>query len=119
MKTYQGNCHCGAVKFTFDHDEIREGVRCNCSLCKRKGAVMSPFTIASDKLRIDANENDLACYQFGSKVARHFFCKNCGIYPFHRTLRSPNEYRVNLACIDEINIFELDISIIDGKSLPD
>lgn len=119
MKTYQGNCHCGAITFSFAHEEIREGVRCNCSLCKRKGAVMSPFTIAPDKIQIGAKEGDLSCYQFGSKVASHYYCKHCGVYTFHKTLRNPDEYRVNLGCIDDIDIFELPISVMDGKSLPD
>ena len=119
MKTYHGNCHCGAISFLFEHDEIREGVRCNCSLCKRKAAVMSPFTIKPEALNIDVKDENLGCYQFGSKIARHYYCKRCGIYPFHQTLRAPDEYRVNLGCIDDIDIFELDIRVIDGKSLPD
>ena len=118
MKTYHGNCHCGAVKFSFDHDEITQGVRCNCSICKRKGAVMSPFTIKPEDLVIEAEDNMLGNYRFGSKVAHHYFCKQCGIYPFHQTLRNPGEYRVNLGCIDDVDIYSLDIRVFDGKSLP-
>lgn len=118
MTTYSGNCHCGAVSFSFEHEpKIESGVRCNCSICKRKGAVMSPFTIAPEQFRIEAEEGILGMYQFGNKVARHFFCKSCGIYPFHQTLRQPGYYRVNLGCIDEIDTFSLSIEVFDGKSL--
>jgi len=119
MKTYEGNCHCGAVRFSFKHGDITEGVRCNCSICKRKAAVMSPFTIKAEELEIQANDDALGCYQFGSKIAKHYFCKHCGIYPFHLTLRNPGEYRVNLGCIDAIDTYSLQIRVFDGNSLPD
>ena len=48
MITYCGSCHCGNVKFSFEHEPISNGVRCNCSLCKRKAAVMSDFTLTTD-----------------------------------------------------------------------
>ncbi len=35
-------CHCGAIEAEINVPENLEKVlRCNCSLCKRKGAVMS------------------------------------------------------------------------------
>ena len=35
-------CHCGAIEANIDVAENFEKIlRCNCSLCKRKGAVMS------------------------------------------------------------------------------
>ena len=46
MKTYTGSCHCGAVRFAFKAPEIDKGLRCNCSLCRRKGALMSGFVVA-------------------------------------------------------------------------
>lgn len=120
MRTYRGSCHCGAIRFSFEHDDvIKEGGRCNCSICKRKGAVMSKFTLKPEHIHIEANDTLLGSYRFGSQVANHFFCKTCGIYPFHTTLRAPGEYRVNLGCIDDIDIFNLDVSVFDGKSLPD
>jgi len=118
MKTYHGTCHCGAVSFSFEHDGvIDKGVRCNCSICKRKGAVMSPFTIAPEQFQIKSDGDALGLYQFDSKVAKHYFCRTCGIYPFHQTLRQPGYYRVNFGCIDEIDSFALNIDVFDGKSL--
>lgn len=117
MKTYQGSCHCGAIKYAFEHEDINFGVRCNCSICRRKGAMMSDFVIAKDDLKIEAEPDALGLYQFDNKLAKHYFCKTCGIYPFHETFRNPGHYRVNLGCIDDLDTFELDFRVFDGKSL--
>ncbi|MCW8982786.1 MAG: GFA family protein, partial [Gammaproteobacteria bacterium] len=93
---HQGSCHCGAIKFSYQGEPITRGLRCNCSVCSRKGAMMSSEIINPDRLKIDAKEGALGLYQFGIKTAKHYFCKECGIYPFHETARKPGHYRVNL-----------------------
>lgn len=119
MKTYSGNCHCGNVSFSFEHPEvITSGLRCNCSLCKRKGALMTDFVIPPESFHIDLkNPDNLGLYEFDDKVGHHFFCKECGIYPFHQTVRMPDHYRANLGCIDEIDTDNIDATIFDGKDL--
>lgn len=78
---------------------------------------MSDFTIAPEEFNIKENNNSLGLYQFGSKVAKHYFCKTCGIYPFHETVRKPGNYRVNLGCINEMDTNDLKVEIFDGKSI--
>lgn len=117
MKEYKGNCHCGAISFSFKQKEIDKGLRCNCSICKRKGAVMSAFTLAPEEIEIGEKNEALSLYQFDSKVAKHYFCKFCGIYPFHQTMRKPGQYRVNLGCIDEIDTNAIEVELFDGKSI--
>lgn len=116
--TYSGHCHCGAIKFSYPaEEEITQGVRCNCSMCARKGAVMSSELIPFDKIQIEAKDGALGLYQFGAKTAKHYFCKECGIYTFHETARKAEHCRVNLACIDEIDVFALPVEVFDGKHL--
>lgn len=117
MPHYTGSCHCGDVQFSFEQDEITTGLHCNCSICRRKGALMSDFTIAAADLTIDAKAGALELYRFGSGVAKHYFCKRCGIYPFHETLRMPGHFRVNLGCIEGIDSFSLESRLFDGASL--
>ncbi|WP_421862839.1 GFA family protein [Motiliproteus sp.] len=117
MERYQGSCHCGAVKFQFNGDRIDRGIRCNCSLCVRKGALMLPYLLTRDQLQIKTETDSLGLYQFGSKVAKHYFCKHCGIYTFHETLRAPGSCRVNLGCIDGLDVESLEIQHFDGKHL--
>ena len=117
MIEFKGSCHCGNISFTFKHEKIETGLRCNCSMCRRKGAVMSSFILAPEELTINEKGSSLGLYQFDTKIAKHFFCKNCGIYPFHETVRKPGNYRVNLGCIDEIDTNDLKVDVFDGKSL--
>ncbi len=115
---YQGSCHCGAVSFAFEGpDLIESGIRCNCSICKRKGTMMSGFLLRDDELQVEIKNDSLQTYQFGSKVAKHHFCKVCGIYTFHETFRVPGSYRVNLGCIDGVDVLDLDYELFDGASL--
>lgn len=117
MERYQGRCHCGAVSFEITVPEIQKGLRCNCSVCERKGAVMTPFTIAPQDIKISAEQGALSTYEFGTDVAKHHFCNRCGIYTFHKTMRVPGHYRVNVGCIDNINSLELPVDVFDGASI--
>ncbi|KEQ19631.1 aldehyde-activating protein [Endozoicomonas numazuensis] len=117
MKTYQGSCHCGSIRFSFTSPLIDQGLRCNCSLCKRKGAIMSSFTLAPEELTIEVTGDALSTYSFGKDIAEHNFCNQCGIYTFHSTLRKPGHYRVNLGCVDDINSAQLPFEVFDGASL--
>ncbi len=117
MQTYNGSCHCGDVTFSFNSATITEGARCNCSICRRKGAVMSTFTLPPEQINIEAEEDTLGLYQFDTKVAQHYFCKACGIYPFHQTMSKPGEYRINLGCLDGVDTEQLTIQLFDGKSI--
>lgn len=117
MPQYQGSCHCGSISYSFEAPEITKGLRCNCSICQKKGAVMSDFVLAPDELHIEIKDDALATYQFGNQVARHQFCRKCGIYPFHTTFRVPNHYRINLGCVEGVNPLDLEIAVFDGASL--
>ncbi len=112
---HHGSCHCGAVQFEVE-TPVTPAARCNCSLCRRKGALMTPF-FASGALRILSGEDSLTLYQFNTRVAKHYFCKHCGIYPFHQTRKDPNLWRVNIGCLDDVDPYALEASVSDGKSL--
>jgi hypothetical protein len=114
---YQGSCHCGAITFSYDGDEITSGLRCTCSICSRKGALMSPEAIPPENFSLEADANDVGLYQFDNEVAKHFFCKTCGIYTHNETVRTPGHVRVNLGCIDDLDTSNFEIAVFDGKNL--
>jgi hypothetical protein len=117
LKTYRGSCHCGAIKFSFESEPITKGLRCTCSICVRKGVLMSPDPTPAEKFHIEANGESLGLYQFGIKTAKHYFCKQCGIYTFHETARQVGHLRVNLGCVEGIDTFALEADVFDGKNL--
>ncbi len=118
MATYRGRCHCGAVRFAFESEPITRGVRCNCSICVRKGAVMSTRYIPREEFSELFGLDALACYHWGDRMVNHYFCRTCGIYPFHDATTRPGAYRVNLGCVDGLDVLALEIDVIDGQSLP-
>jgi hypothetical protein len=114
-RTYLGRCHCGAVRFRLVSEAITQGKRCNCSICVRKGAVMSVRYFTPDEIRVEGGDA-LAVYQWGDKLVNHWFCRTCGIYTFHDATEMPGHYRVNLGCIDEIDPLSLAIELVDGRA---
>ena len=112
---HHGSCHCGAVQFEVE-TPVTPAARCNCSLCRRKGALMSPMFPAA-ALTIVKGEEALTLYQFNTRTARHYFCKHCGIYPFHQTRKDPQQWRVNIGCLDGVDPYAFDAGVNDGASL--
>jgi hypothetical protein len=114
---YEGSCHCGAVRFSYDGEEITSGLRCTCSICSRKGAMMSPEAIPVDALKVEAEPDDLGLYQFDTKIAKHYFCRRCGIYTHNEMARKPGYCRVNLGCIEGLDTGDFEVAVFDGKNL--
>lgn len=56
-------------------------------------------------------------YQFNTRTARHFFCKICGIYPFHRKRITPDYVGVNVYCLDAFDGAGIPVRPTDGKSM--
>lgn len=115
-RSYHGRCHCGALRFEVTSEPITAGVRCNCSICVRKGSVMSvPYFAPDAFVRLDGVAG-LTRYQWGDRDVTHFFCPTCGVYPFHEATAVPGHYRLNLGCVDDIDPLALAIDVIDGRS---
>jgi hypothetical protein len=125
MTTYQGSCHCGRVRFEVDADidHVRE---CDCSVCRRRGALN--FRVPSDALRLLTPWDELTLYQWGSRTAKDFFCSTCGILPFRRPSDpTPQEllegvepfdgWAVNVRCLEGVDVASLPIKRIFGSQL--
>jgi hypothetical protein len=117
MDEYRGTCHCGAIAFTFAAQNIAQAMRCNCSICRRHNALLSDFTLLKSALQIHATGGALRRYKFGSKTAMHHFCNVCGVFTFVETRMTPGEYRVNLGCVDTLNLAQLDVIEYDARNL--
>ena len=110
-------CHCGKVEALINIKNIEKKIKCNCSICKRKGAIMS--MVKNENFKIVKGINYLKLYQFHTKVAKHYFCSECGIYTHHNPRSNPAMTGFNVACVDEIDTFTIeDITINDGKNHP-
>jgi hypothetical protein len=115
-RSYHGTCHCGAVRFRFTSEEITRGVRCNCSICVRKGFVMSVEYVPRARFEQLEGLDGLRAYRFGDRLVNHWFCPTCGVHPFHDTTIRPGEYRVNLGCLEGVDPLALPVEVLDGRS---
>jgi hypothetical protein len=111
---YTGSCHCGSIKFEIDSD-LEKIVQCNCSICIKRNAKM--IMIPKENFKLLEGSEDLSLYQFNTEIAKHFFCKKCGIYTHHNRKSDPNGMGVNLGCIDDVESMEFDVIQFDGKKL--
>lgn len=100
MPVYHGSCHCGQIKFEVEAS-IESATECNCSICSKKGILH--HRVPPERFRILAGEGTLATYQFGTRHARHHFCPNCGIHVFTRPRMAPDQYTINVRCLDDFD----------------
>jgi hypothetical protein len=84
-------------------------------MCSRKGALYVPVGDVG-ALRIIAGESELTTYRFNTKTATHYFCKHCGIHPFHRPRVNPKGWSVNARCLVDLDITALPVTRFDGKN---
>ena len=113
---HTGSCHCGAVVLELTlPDGIVNPRRCDCSICRRKNALM--VQVHESKFVLLAGEESLTEYNWHTGTARHFFCKTCGIYPFHRKRSAPDSYGVNVFCLDDFAPDGIPVRLADGKGM--
>jgi len=113
MKAYRGSCHCGRVSFEMESD-LKPALRCNCSICRRKGVPM--VTAAEGSFKLIGGKEHLGLYQFHTEAARHHFCKVCGIYTHHNPRSNPAITRVNSGCLEGVDPLALETDLVDGAS---
>lgn len=113
-KRHQGSCHCGVVTFAITSD-FPELTTCDCSICRRKNAVM--VKVHESDFELLSGGDMLAEYQFNTHTARHFFCKVCGIYPFHQKRVTPDYMGVNVHCLDAFDANGIPVRATDGKGM--
>lgn len=95
---YPGSCHCGAVTFEVDAPEQLTVVNCNCSICNKSGFLH--LIVPNSKFTLLSGEDKLTTYTFNTGVAKHSFCKLCGIKPFYIPRSNPDGVDVNVHCLD-------------------
>ncbi len=78
---------------------------------------MTSFVVPPEKLNISDRGGVLTTYQFGSYTAKHHFCANCGIHVFVETRMNPGCYRINLGCVDDLEIFDLPRAVYPGREI--
>ena len=111
------SCHCGAVELRVTLvDGLNTARRCDCSYCRRRGVPMVSAPL--DGIEGLRGAEVIRLYEWGTKVAKHYFCPQCGIYLYHRRRSNPNQFGVNMGAIDGVNPRDHDVPWVDGVTHP-
>jgi hypothetical protein len=112
-ETMDGGCHCGRVRFRVTADLSRV-TYCNCSICSKKGFLH--LIVPQDCFELISGKDDLTTYQFNTGVAKHTFCKHCGMHPFYVPRSDPDRIDVNVRCLDDIDLSKIPLHTFDGRN---
>ncbi len=118
LKSHLAACHCGSVQFAVQlTDELNTIRRCSCSYCRMRGAVAA--TARLDGIQFLKGEDVLTLYQFNTKTAKHYFCSVCGIYTHHQRRSNPNQFGINVSCLEGVSPFDFqEVVVDDGVNHP-
>lgn len=117
LVTHRGACHCGRVRFEVEAPAAIEALDCNCSLCAMSGFLH--LIVPAARFRLLAGAGDLSEYRFGTGVARHTFCRHCGIKAFYTPRSNPDGVDVNVRCLNPATIASLRVETFDGRNWED
>jgi len=122
-KTYEGSCHCGAVRFEANMDLSTGTKRCNCSICSKARAWFA--IVPAKHVRVLAGETALSDYQWTapgkSEPHLHYrFCKTCGVRTAGNGEHGPGGgpfYFIAVASLDDADpdVLAASIRYVDGR----
>ncbi len=113
MPIHKGACHCGTVRVEVEAPARIEALRCNCSICAMDGFLH--LIVPASAFRLLAGEDALTEYRFNTGVARHLFCRHCGIKPFYIPRSNPDGVSVNVNCLDRSTFEAITEVPFDGR----
>jgi len=109
-----GGCHCGRVRFEVLAPAEIEASECNCSICSKTGFLH--LIVPKSRFKLLQGSESLTDYTFNTGVARHLFCKVCGIKSFYVPRSNPDGYSVNVRCLDSGTVAKVTVIPFDGKN---
>jgi hypothetical protein len=114
LVTHRGGCHCGAVAFEVEAAARLVVQECNCSICTASG--YWHLIVPGARFRLLRGREALSDYTFGTGVARHLFCRTCGVKSFYVPRSNPDGYSVNARCLDRSTVEAITVEPFDGRN---
>ncbi|MEJ2256070.1 MAG: GFA family protein [Woeseiaceae bacterium] len=112
--THRGGCHCGRVQFEVEAPAVIEARECNCSICRMLG--YQHLIVSTADFRLLQGEDELTTYSFNTGIAKHRFCRHCGVKSFYTPRSHPDGVSVNVRCLDEVTIEDVRLTPFDGRN---
>ena len=117
MIRHSGGCHCGRVRFEITAAAEIEVGECNCSICTKSGFLH--LIVPKSRFELIHGEEELTTYTFNTRVAKHLFCKVCGVKSFYIPRSNPDGYSVNARCLDPGTVKNIRVNQFDGVNWED
>ncbi|MBA3563159.1 MAG: GFA family protein [Gammaproteobacteria bacterium] len=114
LVVHRGGCHCGAVTFIVQAPAALDVTECNCSICAMTGYLH--LIVPASRFRLVTGEEALTSYAFNTGVARHLFCRYCGIKSFYVPRSNPDGFSVNVRCLTPGTVSSVQITAFDGQT---
>jgi hypothetical protein len=114
LVTHRGGCHCGAVAFELHAPARLEVQQCNCSVCSMTGFLH--LIVPASRFRLLRGAEALETYTFNTGIARHLFCRRCGVKSFYVPRSNPDGFSVNVRCLDQATIEHVVVTEFDGRN---
>jgi len=114
LRSHAGGCHCGAVAFEVDAPADLDVSECNCSICGPSAYLH--LIVPKERFRLLRGQDELATYAFGTRTARHLFCRRCGVKSFYVPRSHPDGFSVNARCLAPGTVASLRVSRFDGRN---
>ena len=111
---HSGSCHCGAVQIEVDAPADLQVHECNCSMCERVGYLH--LIVPARQFRLVRGAEWLTTYTFNTGVAKHLFCKRCGVKAFYVPRSNPDGFSVNVRCLDRATVQSVTVLPFDGRN---
>ena len=108
-------CALPILRFAVTTD-FPELTTCDCSICRRKNALM--VKVHETSVELLSGTEALTEYRFHTLTARHFFCRVCGIYPFHRKRVTPDYVGINVFCLHDFDPAGIPVRQAVGAAMP-
>lgn len=109
-------CHCGDVRIDM-HRKPRSLTSCNCSVCRRYGAIWAYFTRKS--LDFGFEPGAVTAYAWSDSTIEFFHCNRCGcVAHWERAVKEGDDTRVavNVRNVDPAEVDSIPIRKLDGVS---
>ena len=114
LLTHRGGCHCRRVVFEVDATRDLVVKDCNCSMCRTSG--FWHLIVPASRFHLLTGAEFLTEYTFNTGVAKHRFCRVCGVKSFYIPRSNPNGVDVNARCLDEGTYASIKVEPFDGSN---
>nr|XP_002662101.2 centromere protein V [Danio rerio] len=111
---HTGGCHCGAVRFEVWSAPDLHVFNCNCSICTKKQNLH--FIVPKSQFTLLQGSDNIITYTFNTHMAKHTFCKTCGVQSFYTPRSNPDGFGVAPHCLDPGTVNSVTVEDFCGQN---